>query len=83
MFIKVGEIKNLCFNCSEHTGLGRAASSLERRREIQRLIDQLEGENSVPVPVGNFRVQVSEGIRYTNTERAKESGDSSLKFVRS
>lgn len=32
----------MCINCSEHTGLGRAASSLERR-EIQRDIDKLGG----------------------------------------
>lgn len=59
MFVKVGEIKNLCIiNCSEDMGLGRAASSLERRRDIQRVIDKLErvGGNGVPVSMG--RVQV-------------------------
>lgn len=42
MIVKASEIKNMRIKCSEHTKLGRAASSQKGRRAIQRELDKLE-----------------------------------------
>lgn len=63
VFVKAGEI-NMCIKCVW------AAGSLKGRRAIQIDLDKLAkwcGKNRVPVPKGNFGVQVWVWIWYVNT----------------
>lgn len=84
MFVKVGEIKNLCIKICVLTvqstrGWGGQQAHWKGEKFKEILINW--GVEQCASSYGQFQVWV--GTRYMDTEWAKERGDSSLKFVRS
>lgn len=86
MIVKASEIKNMRIKCSEHTKVGRAASSQKRRKAIQREHDKLERKkkwsskkNKESLLEGKFGVQDWAGTRHMNTAKTRQGGDPSLK----